>query len=92
MSDDRLYVVAYWGDDRDVAYVLITEETTPDRGYSYINTALRRYICDGHITEILEVAYGNNLDADAACVKWRDQLHEQGYYMNREGYRQGEPR
>ena len=104
MNDDYItYIVAYWGDDRDTALIRIDEATSPEnKSFSFLAKSMEMFICGGHITEILEVIhvpkdrhsnrYVSALDISDICDRWRFQLHEQGYYMNRPNFRQGETR
>ena len=89
MRETTCFVIAYWGDDEDVAFVgMGTEDLHYDGTFRSIASAYQRYICDGHITEVLEVMHTTvGMDgfqyAHDRCDYWREELREQGYAISR---------
>lgn len=82
------FMIAYWGDDEDVAFVSMDDDSRHYEGsFSSIMNAYQRLICDGHITEILEVIHTDTLNstyefASDRCDYWRETLREQGYAVS----------
>jgi hypothetical protein len=75
-------IIAYWGDDRDVSFILFRDEPY-DGKYGGISSAFTRFICEGHTTEVLEVTHYTTEEHWSSvanrCAYWRDQLSAQGY-------------
>lgn len=88
-SQATCFMIAYWGDDEDVGFVGMGKGDTHYEGtFRSIMGAYQRLICDGHITEVLEVMHitvGMNgyKYAGERCTYWREVLREQGYTISR---------
>ena len=84
------FMIAYWGDDEDVAFVGMGNDDSvyvDHTGFRHIFTAFERFICDGHITEVLEVTHADSVEigyqyASDRCEYWREALREQGYAVS----------
>jgi hypothetical protein len=77
MSEISTAIVAYWGDTNEIAYI----EGDPDYGADRIFDAMQRFVCDGHVTEVLEVIHAPNasIQAGERCKVWSEHLTKLGY-------------
>jgi hypothetical protein len=77
MTEISTEIVAYWGDTNDIEYM----QGDTDYGPGRISEAMQRFVCDGHVTEVLEVIHAPNASVQAGerCGVWRKQLLKLGY-------------
>lgn len=92
MSEDdpywQYYVIAYWGDDSTVVFVSLASNDPPDSilgAFHRIYSAFERFICHGHVTEILEVIHYECTPEEISgrCDWWKSVLEERGYEIDR---------
>lgn len=83
MEDTRTcYVVAYWGDIKDVRY---TNSEYGNEDANKLFHAMEEYLTCGYVVEILDVVRAEtDMGVSDRCDRWREVLRQQGYNMGGE--------